>query len=287
MSCLPPPAWSGPGWSRRAPLETVVLHERWDRRPPTAGQPRTLRAPDQAAVVGARDQADTLLTPPGSLGVLDRALDRLVALGIDDVERASLVLVAADHPVTRHAVSTYPSTVTREVLEATVMGESLGAAAARATGFGVIAGGRRRRGRAGGRRARLPAGRPRGDLVEEDAVTAADVDRLFQLGRGLGRTAQAQVLALGEAGVGNTTVAAALCSALLGLGAQETVGLGAGGDSATVERKRAVVSAALSSRSATGWGRAVTPSHFWRRSAGPSSWLWPDSSSGPSKAARR
>ena len=78
---LPPnPGLERAGWSRRAPLDTVVLHERWDAatKPPAASQ---LRAPDQAAVVGARDQADTLLTPPGSLGVLDRALDRLGRTG--------------------------------------------------------------------------------------------------------------------------------------------------------------------------------------------------------------
>jgi nicotinate-nucleotide--dimethylbenzimidazole phosphoribosyltransferase len=264
---LPAPGLERAGWSRRAPLESVVLHERWDpgRQPPASS---TLRAPDQTAVVGARDRADALLTPPGSLGALDKALDRMVALGIDDVVRATLVLVAADHPVTRHAVSTYSSAVTREVLEATVMGESLGAAAARATGIGVIpvdAG--VEGGLVAGARDFRPDG-PRGDLVEEDAVTAADVERLLHLGRGLGRTAQAQVLALGEAGVGNTTIAAALCSALLGLGAQETVGLGAGGDSATVERKRAVVSAALS-RAGDRLGPGGNPLAFLAAVGGP------------------
>ena len=166
--------------------------------------------------MGARDTADTLLTPPGSLGVLDRALDRLVALGTSAVETASLVLVAADHPVTRHKVSTYPSTVTREVLEATVAGESLGAAAARAGGLGVVA-------VDAGVDGDLVAGaldlRPhghRGELVAEDALTAADVDRLLRLGQEIGRATEAQLLALGEAGVGNTTVAAALTLAATG-----------------------------------------------------------------------
>jgi nicotinate-nucleotide--dimethylbenzimidazole phosphoribosyltransferase len=195
--------------------------------------------------VGARDQADTLLTPPGSLGVLDRALDRLVALGISAVEMGSLVLVAADHPVTRHNVSTYPSTVTREVLEATVAGESLGAAAARAAGLGVVAVD------AGVDGGPVPGAldlRPhfrRGELVDEDALTTADVDRLLQLGQEIGGATEAQLLALGEAGVGNTTVAAALTSLLLGLDPGETVGLGAGGDSATLDRKRRVVDAAV------------------------------------------
>jgi nicotinate-nucleotide--dimethylbenzimidazole phosphoribosyltransferase len=242
---LPPaPNLERAGWSRRAPLETVVLHERWDcrRQPPATSE---LRAPDQGAVVGARDQADTLLTPPGSLGVLDRALDRLVALGISSVERASLVLVAADHPVTRHAVSTYPSTVTREVLEATVAGESLGAAAARAVGLGVVAvDAGVEGGLVHGALDLRPGGR-RGDLVDDDALTAADVDRLLQQGYELGHTTEVSVVALGEVGVGNTTVAAALSALLLGLDAEHTVGLGAGGDSATLERKRRAVDAAL------------------------------------------
>jgi nicotinate-nucleotide--dimethylbenzimidazole phosphoribosyltransferase len=242
---LPPaPGLERAGWSRRVPLEAVVLHERWEpgAKPPAAPE---LRAPDQGAVVGARDAADTLLTPPGSLGVLDRALDRLVALGTSAVETASLVLAAADHPVTRHRVSTYPSTVTREVLEATVAGESLGAAAARAGGLAVVA-------VDAGVDGELVVGaldlRPyghRGDLVAEDALTAADVGRLLQLGQEIGRGTEAQVLALGEVGVGNTTAAAALTSLLLGLPAVRTVGLGAGGDSATLDRKRRVVEAAV------------------------------------------
>jgi nicotinate-nucleotide--dimethylbenzimidazole phosphoribosyltransferase len=50
---------------------------------------------------------------------------------------------------------------------------------------------------------------------------------------------------LGEVGIGNTTVAAALTCALLGRTPEDTVGLGVGADSAILNRKREVVSAAL------------------------------------------
>jgi nicotinate-nucleotide--dimethylbenzimidazole phosphoribosyltransferase len=50
---------------------------------------------------------------------------------------------------------------------------------------------------------------------------------------------------LGEVGVGNTTVAAALAAGLLGLDAGAVVGLGAGADSAILQRKSEVVAAAL------------------------------------------
>ncbi len=56
------------------PLADVILYDRWpadDVAP--APPPSRLRAPEQRAVVHARDVADRLLTPPGSLGVLDRA----------------------------------------------------------------------------------------------------------------------------------------------------------------------------------------------------------------------
>jgi nicotinate-nucleotide--dimethylbenzimidazole phosphoribosyltransferase len=240
----PSPGLERAGWSRRTPLEAVVVHERWDGPGPAAPS-SALRAPDQLAVVEAHDQADLLLTPPRSLGVLDKALDRLVALGMRSVEKASLVLVAADHPVTRYAVSTYPSTVTREVLEATIAGESLGAAAALSAGLEVIAVDAGTDGAALAGAVDLRPLCTRGDLVATDALSADDVERLWDGGRRLGAAMEDQLVALGEVGVGNTTVASALSAVLLGLGTSEAVGLGAGGDSETLERKRWVVEAAL------------------------------------------
>ena len=53
------------------------------------------------------------------------------------------------------------------------------------------------------------------------------------------------LVCLGEVGVGNTTVAAALACALLDLEPQDAVGLGSGSDADMVARKREVVAAAL------------------------------------------
>jgi nicotinate-nucleotide--dimethylbenzimidazole phosphoribosyltransferase len=100
-----------------------------------------------------------------------------------------------------------------------------------------------------------PLGR-RGDAVEEDALAQTDVDRLVRLGRELGMATRAKLVALGEVGVGNTTLAAALSSLLLGLDAAETVGLGAGGDTPTLDRKRRAVEAAVSRAQDNVGGRA-------------------------------
>jgi nicotinate-nucleotide--dimethylbenzimidazole phosphoribosyltransferase len=58
-------------------------------------------------------------------------------------------------------------------------------------------------------------------------------------------------VALGEVGMGNTTVAAALAAVLLELPAEDVTGLGAGADTAMLERKRAVVRAAVQRTGAT------------------------------------
>jgi nicotinate-nucleotide--dimethylbenzimidazole phosphoribosyltransferase len=73
-------------------------------------------------------------------------------------------------------------------------------------------------------------------------------------GRELGRIASDRgLVALGEIGIGNTTVASCLAAALTGMDAADAVGLGAGADSAILDRKRDIVAAALARwRAATG-----------------------------------
>ncbi|WP_249522535.1 5,6-dimethylbenzimidazole synthase [Modestobacter marinus] len=241
----PAPGLERAAWSRRQPLSDVVLHDRWpaeDVAPP----PSRLRAPEPAAVVAARDGADRLLTPPGSLGVLDGAVARAVALGRGDLTGGVLLLAAADHPVTVHGVSAYPPSATRDVVIAAVAGVAMGATAARAAGLGVVVVDAGVTGPAvPGAVATRPAD-ARGDLVTGPAMTAADTAALLASGRALGAEhGRAGLVALGEVGVGNTTVAAALAGALLHVEPAELAGLGSGADAAMVERKRAVVAAAL------------------------------------------
>jgi nicotinate-nucleotide--dimethylbenzimidazole phosphoribosyltransferase len=227
----PAPGLERAGWSRRAPLSSVVLRNRWPDAGAPAAPPSRLRAPDQAAVVGARDEADTLLAVPGSLGVLDRALDRLVALGHGGLTGGTLVLAVGRHPVAELGVSAYAPQVTDDLLDAARAGRALGTVAARTAGLSVRV---------------VDAGTSTGNLRDTDPQAPDAVRALLRRGRELGaELAPHGLVALGEIGIGNTTVAAALTASLLRRSAVDVVGLGAGADSDIVARKTAVVEAAL------------------------------------------
>jgi nicotinate-nucleotide--dimethylbenzimidazole phosphoribosyltransferase len=255
----PDPGLERRGWSRRLPLDAVVLAERWpaEGEPP---QPQShLAGPDQASVVAGRDSGDDLLTVPGSLGVLDVTVNRVLALSPLPPAGGTLVVAAADHPVARHGVSAYPAHVTADVYEATLRGVSLGATTAKQSGLGCEAVYAR------------PSG-PRGDLVESDAMTGADVEALLAQGRGIGArlAARGGLVCLGEVGIGNTTVATALACALLLLEPSEAAGLGAAADTAMVAAKQDVITRALDrARAAYGGRLAADPWTAARALGGP------------------
>ena len=263
----PDPGLERRGWSRRLPLDDVIMSERWpsasgaDREPspppsflaPAATEGTTsadatttaaataagddhvpLSGPDQRAVVAGRDSGDDLLTVPGSLGVVDAVVNRVLALREQPPVGGTLLIAAADHPVTRYGVSAYPAHVTADVYEATVKGVSLGATTARQCGLATEAVYAR------------PAG-PQGDLATSDALSPADVTELTRQGIAIGErlAREAGLVCLGEVGIGNTTVATALACALLDLDPGQAVGLGAASDTAMMRRKEEVVGRAL------------------------------------------
>jgi nicotinate-nucleotide--dimethylbenzimidazole phosphoribosyltransferase len=287
----PDPGLERAGWSKRLPLDSVVFTDGWPRGEAPAAPPSHLRAPGPADVVAAHDDSDRLLTPPGSLGVLDRAVERVLAARGPDIHTGTLILAAADHPVTGLGVSAFPPSVTAQVFAAAAAGTALGVAAARAAGFAVhlvdagidraaLAAARHPTG-VGGTTVVAPGHQPagadhptgvgatdeaagadpagppvevttltlaadRGDLASTDAMSRVDAERFVAMGSALGREAAGRgLVALGEIGIGNTTVAACLAAALTGMDVDEAVGLGAGADSAILDRKRAVVGAAV------------------------------------------
>ena len=246
----PAPGLERRGWSRRVPLSDVTLADRW---PADSAQPeapvsalrQTLHSPNRYQVVAAHDDADQLLTPPGSLGLLDQTLDRVEAAGGTEITGGTLVLVGADHPVAHLDVTAFEASVTHDVMAASVAGTGLGVSTATAAGLShlVVDAGVAQPVQ-GARSVRIRG--ERGDLRHADAMTPVQVEALLRDGQALGAEASHDgLVCLGEVGVGNTTIATALACAMTGLGPDEAVGLGAGSDTAMVERKAEVIKAAL------------------------------------------
>jgi nicotinate-nucleotide--dimethylbenzimidazole phosphoribosyltransferase len=212
--------------------------------------------PSAKARAEATERLAALATPPGALGRLgDLAV--WVAACQDavpprELTNVRLVVFAGDHGVAAHGVSAYPAEITAAMVRTFVAGKAGVSALARAHGvtvrvldLGVDAD-----------LDDLPAevgahkvGRGSGAIHLEDALTADQVRTALAAGTTIAHeeiAAGAQLLISGDMGIGNTTPAAALVAAALGLPASEVVGRGTGVDNAGLARKLDVVARALS-----------------------------------------
>jgi nicotinate-nucleotide--dimethylbenzimidazole phosphoribosyltransferase len=190
--------------------------------------------------------------PLGALGQLEDVAVRLSLLQQTlkpAVDHTRVCVFAADHGVTDEGVSAYPRAVTAEMMKnfdrggaaINVIAASLGVSVD-VIDVGVDSDDQR----VGQRSARVRRGSR--NMVSEPAMTDGELTAALAVGAAAARDAHGdgiQALGLGEMGIGNTTAAAALLSALSGRPAAETVGRGTGVDDDGIERKRAAVSRAL------------------------------------------
>lgn len=210
-------------------------------------------SPDIAA--RARERLAGLATPAGALGRIGELGAWLAAVQgevpprpLDDVR---LVVLAGDHGVAAHGVSAYPPAVTEAMVRTIVAGRAGVSALAQAHGVTVrvldVA--------VDADLDDLPAEvtahkvrRGSGAIHLTDALTREEAEQSLTLGARLAHEevgAGGQLLMTGDLGIGNTTPAAALVAALLGLPADEVTGRGTGIDDAGWARKRDVVAQAL------------------------------------------
>ena len=232
------PGLEAAGWSERAPLEDVVMEERWAAGP-TPDARRPTPGPDRAAAASARDRLDALVKPAGSLGALEPLIERWAAIAGAPPPariRAGVLVCAADHGHVAHGTSLFDADVSAQVAAAAARGE---------TAAGVLA----RRGDHVLLVADVGLRGPTPDGVRDAKVAEGTADMLRRPGpdapsRSRRRCAPAppwrrscartgvDCLVLGEIGIGNTTTTAALVCALTGAPPERTVGRGTGLDAA-------------------------------------------------------
>ncbi len=182
-----------------------------------------------AAIVAARQ--DTLTKPLGSLGRLESLvawLARWQRRPVPRLDRVEVVVFAGNHGVVAHGVSPYPAEVTAQMVGNFAAGGAAINQLARIAGASL-------------RVVPLQLDTPTADMLYGPAMDPAGFAAALAAGRQAVQPGT-DLLCLGEMGIGNTTAAAALCTALIG-GADWT-GLGTGVDAAGLARKRQVVQAA-------------------------------------------
>jgi nicotinate-nucleotide--dimethylbenzimidazole phosphoribosyltransferase len=186
---------------------------------------------DKAAELVAARQA-TLTKPPGSLGRLEDLVAWLARWGRGlRLDRVDILVFAGNHGVTAQGVSPYPAAVTAQM----VANFETGGAAINQLAQAVAA---------TLKVVPLALERPTADFTREPAMNEPEfLDAVSAGYQAVG--ADADLVCLGEMGIGNTTAAAALAAALFGGGGARFAGRGTGLDDRGLSRKREAVDKAL------------------------------------------
>lgn len=221
------------------------MTESWVNRPCA---PISVRHRERAA-----QRQRQLTKPEGALGRLETLAVDMAALQACDRPAAGCVPVivfAGDHGVTAQGVSAYPAEVTVQMLHNFAAGGAAIAVLARELGLPlhvVDAGSRGESPVAGVVADKIRFGTR--DFSVQAAMDEAALEHALAAGaRALDAVAgdeSADVLILGEMGIGNTTSASALACVLTGLSPAAITGTGTGLDAARLAHKRAVIERAL------------------------------------------
>jgi nicotinate-nucleotide--dimethylbenzimidazole phosphoribosyltransferase len=198
-----------------------------------------LPIPDGAAVAAARARQASLTKPPGSLGRLEEFAAWLAGWQGRErprLDRVDVLVFAGSHGVTRRGVSAYPAEVTAQMVANFAAGGAAINQLARISGARLHV-------------TPLRVGEPTADFTEAPAMEETAFLEAVNAGL-LAVSPDADLVCLGEMGIGNTTSAAALAAALFGGGGSDWAGRGTGVDDEGLARKRAAIDAGLARHAA-------------------------------------
>jgi len=211
---------------------------------------------DENARSAARARQDQLTKPQGSLGRLETLSIQLAGITAQPRPRFHqpvIIIMAADHGITRQGVSAYPAEVTPQMVLNFLYGGAAINVLARHTGARVVIVDI-------GVASDLP---PHPDLISariapgtrdfsiESAMTPEEAERAVAAGieivtREISRGAD--IIGTGDMGIGNTTASSAIVATITHCSVAEVTGRGTGVDDAGLARKVGVIERALAAR---------------------------------------
>ena len=189
---------------------------------------------DTVAAEAARARQNTLTKPPGSLGRLeDLAIFMAGWQGrvIPRLDRAQAIVFAGNHGIVAQGVNPFPPQVTALMVENFRNGGAAINQLCRVAGADLSV-------------VPLDLDRPTADFTQGPAMTQAEVDHAMATGAAA-VDPDADVLILGEMGIGNSTVAAAQSAAVFGGSGADWVGPGTGANAQEMANKRRAVDEGL------------------------------------------
>jgi len=193
-----------------------------------------LPGPEIAAGEAAAGREAQLTKPAGALGRLEDLavwVSTWQARHPPRLDHPRTIVFAANHGVAVRGVSAYPATVTAQMVQNFITGGAAVNQLCRAVDADL-------------RVYDMNLETPTADIVEAPAMSEEECARAIAYGM-MAVEPGIDALAIGEMGIANTTVAAALCLALFGGDAAEWTGPGTGVAGAVLARKREVVAAGV------------------------------------------
>lgn len=189
-----------------------------------------LPAGSEAAEHAARARQDMLTKPQGSLGRLEELaiwLARWQGTARPELDKVSVLVFAGSHGVTARGVSAFPAEVTAQMVANFANGGAAINQLARSVGATLKV-------------VPLDVERPTADFTQAPAMDEREFLQAVSAGMDAVEP-DTQLLCLGEMGIGNTTVAAAVAAALFGGDGASWVGRGTGVDDEGLQRKAGAV----------------------------------------------
>ena len=193
-----------------------------------------LPGPDLDAGAAAAERERQLTKPAGALGRLEELAAWLATWQgrhPPTLEHPRTVVFAANHGVAARGVSAYPAAVTGQMVQNFIAGGAAVNQLCKTIDADL-------------RVYEMDLDTPTADIVEAPATSEEECARAIAYGM-MAVEPGIDALAIGEMGIANTTVAAALCLALFGGDAADWTGPGTGVAGAALENKRKVVAAAV------------------------------------------
>jgi len=195
---------------------------------------KDLPGPDEEAAAAVRARDSRLTKPPGALGKLEYLaewLARWQGRHSPRVERPVVAVFAGNHGVVKQGVAAYPQAVTRQMVANFQAGGAAVNQICKSFDLGLKV-------------FELALDNPTGDITEAAAMEEAECAATMAYGMEA-IAGGADLLCIGEMGIGNTTIAAAICHALYGGSPADWVGPGTGVDKEGLKRKADAVGRAV------------------------------------------